>query len=218
MEAFGDVSGHFRGLLGGGCDVVVVGVAVGDGILAGRCPKKTVRNVKDIPEAKWYDLTELQKRRFIDRVADQEALKFGYAKFTRDSLNTIKNHYLLHQNVDFPPAWDLALTGYTYGEVLFEHNAQDESVAVFTLDRVASKPQGKAICQHVQTFVPNINPFLEGSRQSPGIQAADCFAGAVAEDHKYGTSWLDAIDDSRITDCGSAALVQLENDLDEAGI
>lgn len=218
MEAYGDVSGHFRGLLNGSCEVVVVGVAVGDELLAGSCPKKTVRRVDDIPEAKWHSLTDVQKRRFIDCVAEQDRLEFGYATFTRDSLNTLKNHYLLHQNVSFPPDWDLALTGYAYGEVLYEYGAKDESVAAFFLDRVASRSQGEAVCNHVKKFVPNINPFLKGSRESSGIQAADCIAGAIAEDSKNGTNWMGAIDSSRLKNCGSAALVQLENDLDDHGI
>jgi len=213
MDAFGDVSGHFRNLLSAECEVAVVGVALGDGILAGRCPKQTVRNVTDIAEARWNDLTDVQKRRFIDCIADEERLDFGYAKFTRDQLHSLKNHYLLHQVGGMSPAWDLALTGYAYGEILFEAGARDETRNVFKLDRVGSKPQSQVIADHISQFIPNVNPFIEGSRKSAGIQAADCFAGAVAEDHKRGTDWLSEISDDRIVRAGSTALIQLESDL-----
>lgn len=218
MQCFGDVSGHFRGLIKGHCDVVVVGVVVGDMVTAGRCPKKTVREVKDIPEAKWNDLKEVQKRRLLECFAENDLLRFGYALFTRDHLHTLKNHYLLHQNVSFPPAWDLALTGYAYGEILFEYDAVDLSRVTITFDRVASKPQSQAIATHIQQFVSQANPFIKGSRESAGIQAADCFAGAVAEDHKRDTSWLDYLDSDRIVETNHTALVQLENQLSDHGV
>lgn len=63
MEAYGDVSGHFKSLVDGHCEVVVVGVVSGDRIAAGRCPKRTVRSVRNVEEAKWSDLTDVQKRR-----------------------------------------------------------------------------------------------------------------------------------------------------------
>jgi hypothetical protein len=214
MDAFGDVSGGFRGLIKGHCPVVVVGVVIGDRIAAGRCPNKTVRTVEDIPEAKWNDLTETQKRRHFECFGENEHLRFGYARFTSNHLHSLKNHYLLHQDVSFPPAWDLALTGYAYGEILFEYDAREERRVIFEFDRVASKKQSEHVANHIEQFVPEVNPFIKGSRQSSGIQAADCFAGAVAEDHKRGTEWLDFIDSDRIVSCSPMALVQLENDLD----
>lgn len=187
MQAFGDVSGHFKSLIDGHCEVAVVGVVVGDQIAAGRCAKQIVRDVQDIKEAKWNDLTAVQKRRVVECLADSDRLQFGYATFTSDDFHTLRDHYLLHQDVCFPPDWDLALTGYAYGEVLFEHGAPDESRVVFEFDRVASRPQSEAIADHIETFVPDVNPFIAGSHDSAGIQSADCLAGAVAEDYKSDT-------------------------------
>lgn len=215
MQAFGDVSGDLRGLIRGHCDVVVVGVVFGDSIQAGRCPKRTVRRVDDIPEAKWNDLTDVQKRRLFECSRESDDLSFGCAVFQRDKLHTLKDHYLLHQDVEFPPAWDLALTGYAYGEILFDKGAADARRVIFEFDRVASKPQSEAIVDHVQTFVPETKAFIEGSRQSPGIQAADCLAGGIAEDEKSSTEWCETTGEDRIHRCSESALIQLENDLDE---
>jgi len=215
MDGFGDVSGHFRGLLNRECEVVVVGVVMGPRIDAQRCPKKAVRNVQDIKEARWNDLTITQKRRLLDCFSDNENLQFGYSKFTRDKLVRLHSHHLLFQNVEFPPAWDLALTGWAYGEILFEHDAMEERRVIFTFDRVASKPDSNKVVDHVETFV-SVNDFAADSQSSPGVQAADCFAGAVAEDHKRDTDWLSYIDDDRVTDCTSQSLVQLEHALTEA--
>lgn len=214
MQGFGDVAGHFRNLINGECDVVVVGVVFGDTIQAGRCAKQTVRNVKDVEEAKWTQLTDVQKRRFIDCLVDNNDTDLGYAKFTREQLQTLTDQYLLYQDVSFPPDWDLALTGYAYGEVLFENGANDEGHVYFEFDHVASKNQSRDIADHIEEFVPDSNPKYNSSHASQGIQAADCFAGAVAEDHKDGTDWLDPIDRDRITNCSAASLLQLENDLD----
>lgn len=214
MEAFGDVSGHFRGLIQYEVDVVVVGVVFGDRIAAGRCPKRAVRDVTDIPEAKWNDLNDVQKRRLMECFEENDVLEFGYGLFTADHLHTLKNHYLLHQKVSFPPDWDIALTGYVYGDLLFEHGAADARRARFTFDRLASKAQAKAVGRHVKTFVPDADPVVAGSRQSPGIQAADCFAGAVAEDYKSDTEWLEYIDEERITRTSNTALAHLEHDLE----
>jgi hypothetical protein len=161
-------------------------------------------------------MTEVQKRRFMDCFSDIEDLDVGYSLFERDDLHTLKNHYLLHQDISFPPSWDLALTGFAYGEVLFEYG-EDERRNFFEMDRVASAEQSRDVAEHVQTFVENTQVSISGSRQSGGVQAADCIAGAIAEDHKSDTDWLSEIDPGRVTDCGPLALIQLEQKLDAHG-
>ncbi len=200
-------------MIQGHCDVVVVGVVFGDLIQAGRCAKKTVRKISNVDEAKWSDLTDTQKRRFIDCIAGNDDVEFGYAKFTREQMQTLENQYLLYQDVCFPPDWDLALTGYAYGEILFENGAHDEHRISFEFDHVASQKQSDDIVSHIEEFVPGSKPKYNSSHNSLGIQAADCFAGAVAEDHKSDTNWLDTIDRDRVVACSETSLVQLENDL-----
>lgn len=191
----------------------MVAVVAGDHIACAQCPKRAVRRISDISEAKWNTLLETQKRRLFECFADNEHLSFGYALFTRDQLHTLENYHLLYQDVNLSPAWDLALEGYAYGEILFEMGAREEHRCIFTFDRIASKKQSEAVAQHVRHFVPDTKVFIEGSRQNAGIQAADCLAGAVAEDFKRDTNWLDYLSDHDLVECSPASLVQLENDL-----
>jgi len=210
MDYFGDVSGDLRGLLNQNSKVVVVGVVAGDQVSCGRCPKQAVRRVDDIQEAKWNDLTDIQKRRLFECFADQDDLEFGYAVYDRDRLHSMDKYHYLYQDVSFPPDWDLALTGYAYGELLFEMDSPGDQRAIFTFDRVASKPQSKAVKKHVEEFVPDTNVFVGGSQQSGGIQAADCLAGAVAEDIKRDTDWIDHLDRESITTATYTSLAKLE--------
>ena len=215
MDAFGDASGHLRGLLSKDCNVYVAAVVWGDRRSCSRCAKKAVRQASDVAEAKWTDMGDVQKRRMVECLADNDNLRFGYAKIEREQLQNLQLSHLLYQNVSFPPDWDLALEGYAYGEVLFEMGALDEQRATFTFDRVASKPQSEAVKEHVEKFVSDVHVSYNGSRKEGGIQAADCFAGAVAEDAKSDTDWLSNIDDDRIVHVNHSSIAQLEHRLDE---
>jgi|GEM_PF-1805865 len=216
MEYFGDVSGHFKGLLNGHCEVVVVGVVRGDRLAAGKCAKKAVRQVEDIPEARWNDMKDVQKRRFFDCLAERDPLEFGYATFTRENLESLSNTYVLYQqDISLDPDWDLALTGYAYGEIMFELDALEERRdPIFQHDRVSAKTQSQAVADHVQAFLPTASVHYTGSRQEPGIQTADCLAGAIAEDFKKETNWEGYLYEEDLTDCKYNSLVQLEHFLE----
>lgn len=215
MDYFGDVSGHLHGLLHGDCDACVFGVVGGDRIAAGRCPKQAIRRADDIPEARWNDMPEVQKRRFFDCLIDQQdMLTYGYAVIRQEHLETLDKYHLLYQDVEFDIDWDLAFTGYVYGEILFEMNAQEDRRPTFTFDRVASKKQCEQVVEHLQEFISNVKPFYAGSRQEYGIQTADCLAGAIAEDERKGTNWREQLDDGNVVEnAKSTALIQLENSL-----
>lgn len=212
MDYFGDESGHLKGVLNGDCEVFVIGVVGGDRVSCGRCPKQAVRNIKDISEAKWNDLLDKQKRRLFECFRDNDHLEFGYAAFTREQLHSVDLYHYLYQDVSFPPDWDLALTGYAYGEILYEMGAPQEQLATFTFDQIASKKQSKALEDHVNAFVSDVQMFIGKSKQVPGIQAADCLAGGIAEDLKRDTNWLDYLETDAVS-CAETALIQLENDL-----
>lgn len=215
MVYFGDASGHLRGVLNGDCEVYVAAVVGGDKIRCGKCAKQAVRRIDDLPEAKWNSLKQTPKRRLVDCLADHQSISLGVAQFTREKLQSLNNYHLLYQDISFPPDWDLALEGYAYGEILYEMNAKDDQRPVFEFDRVSSKEQSVAVRDHVEKFVPETNIFFQGSRQSNGIQTADCLAGAVAEDFKSNTEWLSRIDDDRIVECSNFSLIQLEQRLSE---
>jgi len=219
MDYFGDESGHLKSLLTGDCEVWTVVVIAGDKVAASRCAKKTVRNVTNVDEAKWNDLTDIQKRRFIDCVSDLDSLEFAHATIERADLNSLQYSHLLYQDVCFPPDWDLTLLGYVYGEALFEFNAPNDHLPPnFRFDRIASQKQSDAVVDHVLTFVPEIpeqNIQHASSKQVSGIQAADCAAGAFAEDIKNGSNWMSEFPDNRLTEVKYAALTQLEHRLHE---
>lgn len=212
---FGDVSGTPRGLLQGGEEVCVVAVVAGDRQDCYRCPKRTVDHVRDISEAKWNDLTHTQKRRFFDCLSENSSdLKLGYAAFTEDDLKTVENYHKLYQDIVFPPAWDLTLRGFAYGEIVFEL-ANDPSNASIEFDRIASQPQCEAVQDAITEFVTGIHSQFKSSRQVPGIQAADCLAGGIAEQLKGGEPWLDYLDSAEVVSCKNTALIQLEHKLTE---
>jgi len=216
MDYFGDASGHLKGLLTHNCEVYVAAVVAGDKISCGRCPKQAIRRINDLEEAKWSDLLDKQKRRVFECFAENQHLEFGYATFSLDMLQSLSKSHLLYQDVCFPPDWDLALEGWAYGEILMEMGAKhDRRPPVFTFDRVASKKQSEDVADHVHKFVDNVKPFIKGSRQSRGIQAADCLAGAVAEDYKSDTDWLGYLEDDRVVECSATAFIQLEHRLGE---
>lgn len=217
MIYFGDVSGDFRGLLRDEVEVCVAAVVGGSRHDCYRCPKKTVRNVQDIPEAKWNDLTRVQKRRFFECLSDHsDALQFGYAAFQKRHLHTLEKYHKLYQDVQFPPAWDLALTGYAYGELLFEMSENSGDDPEFEFDRVASEPQCEGVVTAVRELVEDATSRYKSSRQVPGIQTADCLAGGVAEQYKGGEPWLDYLSPETVTDCRDMTLIQLENKLSES--
>lgn len=91
--------------------------------------------------------------------------------------------------------------------------ALDERRVIFEFDHVASMNQSEDVAEHIQRFVPDVNPYIESSHKSSGVQAADCFAGAVAEDYKRNTSWLEYLESRPMMQCSEATLVQLENQL-----
>lgn len=215
MDYFGDESGHLKSVLQGNEQVSVMAIVAGDKIACAKCPKKTVRNVTDIDEAKWNDLMDKQKRRLFECFADNDYLTFGYAKFTREQLKSVDNDYLLFQDVEIPPAWDLALAGYAYGEILYEMGAREDDRPLFRFDRISSQKQSEHVLDHIKHFVPGVQVMYGGSKQIKGIQAADCLAGAVAEDHKKGTAWLDMLNDDNIVECSYLSLAQLESALHE---
>lgn len=193
----------------------MIAVVAGDRLAASRCSKRAVRNIQDISEAKWADFTRVQKRRLMECLQEQNHLSYGYSTFDKRHLHSLENYHLLYDDVSFPPDWDLALIGYAYGEILFELGALDDNLPVFSFDRVASQNQSDAIVEHVHQFVPRTDVFYEGSRQSYGIQTADCIAGAVREDITRGSDWLSYLSNHETVEARSATLIQLERDLSE---
>jgi hypothetical protein len=180
-----------------------------------RCPKRAVRRVANLDEAKWNDLKSTEKRRFFDCFADNSPpLVFGYAAFRREQLQSIAQYHLLYDDVQFPPAWDIALKAFAYTEILMELSDQDEPL-VFYPDQFASRPQWEALEETIESHLPRVAAETKSSKQVRGIQAADCLAGGIREQENGGEPWLDYLDPSAVTNCNYWALTQLEHRLSE---
>lgn len=217
MEVFGDESGHLRNLLSDNCPQYVLGVVAGDITDCIACPKKSVRQVGNIAEARWSDLNTTQKRRFIDCLATERTdVTFAYVTFEKSDLVDLEHSYLLHQNDGFPYDWDLCVTGYAYAELL-HHIGATELYDCFTFDTFISSKQSDRIAHIIQDEEITLPVESGSSRQVKGIQAADCFAGAVSDHHQGDESWLDSINENRIIDATDYALCRIEKELYEIG-
>ncbi|GGM53182.1 hypothetical protein GCM10009006_37870 [Haloarcula argentinensis] len=215
MPYYGDISGDFRNLLNESCDVVTVAVVGGDLHDCYRCPKRAVRNIQYMDEAKWYEMEPNEKRRFIDCLADNQAdLEFGYAVFEMSDFTTLDSHYKLFQDVSFPPVWDIAIRAFAYIEILEE--LAGGSRAEFYADQFRSAKQSDELCDLIEEFTDGIDVECVSSKQVDGVQAADCLAGAVSEQRKGGTPWLDHFgEEANLEKCSHWALAHLEHKLTE---
>lgn len=210
MPFYGDVSGHFRGLLNGANEVCVVGVVGGPHLDCQRCPKRAVRKIPNIAEAKWNELKEVEKRRFFDCFGENTPpLMFGYATFTRDTLHSMNDYHYIYTE-ETPEPWDVLLTAYAYTEILLELTDRDER-ASFYADRMASERQCRTLVEEIEGKLDRIDADYASSRQEKGIQAADCLAGGVREQKEGNEPWLDYVPDSAVSDCKYWSLTQLEH-------
>ncbi len=194
MELFGDESGHLRSLLKGEEDIFVLGVVAGNEECCMRCPKRAVRRVQDIEEARWNDLTDLQRRRLIDCLTDCEpSLSFGYVAIQREDLLDLDRHYRLYED-DLQYAWDLCVIGDCYAELVGQLTSGDNNFT-FTFDRIFSKKMSNRVTEVIQETTRGLSVQHRSSRKTVGIQTADCFAGAVREHLLKGQPWLEKFQD-----------------------
>ena len=211
---YGDISGSFKGLLSGEtevCVAVIVGGARDDCL---RCPKRTVNNVQDISEARWYDLMETQKRRFIDCIREnRDCLMAGYATIRVGDLKRLSTWYKL-----YPPnevqVWPVLVRSFAYFEI-FNAIADTQERSRFYPDRFHSQPQQKLMEEELSERLPQLEVSASGSRQRQGIQTADCIAGAIREQQIGRNEWESLNDEFLSEDRGDWALNKLEARLSE---
>lgn len=213
MDLFGDESGTLRSVLSGREEICVIAVVGGDQMDCARCPKKAVRRVPDVTEARWSDLMDDQKRRVLDCL-QAEDLQFGVCRITPDALNRLTDAYKLHQDC-LSPAWDLVLKGYAYAELVAAIDSGGQR-SRFRFDMVSDRSNAESIVEIV-TSETNVDADYGNSRQIKGIQAADCIAGATADRVRHDEDWIDRIADDRIVDRTDATLERLKMDLESVG-
>lgn len=190
MELYGDESGHLRSLLEGEEDLFVLAVVAGDPEDCIRCPKRAVRNVTDIEEARWSDLTDTQRRRLVDCLTEFESdMSFGYVAIERRDLLNLQNYYRLYED-DLEYEWDLCVVGDCYASLVGKL-VQSEAGHRFTFDRLFSKKMSDSVTEVMRETTSELEIRHGNSRKEVGIQAADCLAGAVREHRLEGRNWLD---------------------------
>ncbi|WP_135854716.1 DUF3800 domain-containing protein [Halorussus salinus] len=210
MELYGDESGHLRSLLEGDEDLFVLAVVAGEAERCIRCPKRTVRNVTNIEEAKWSELTDTQRRRMVECLIEcEQDLSFGYVTIDQSALLQLQAHYRLYED-DLRYAWDLCVIADCYASIIGEL-LQDRSGHIFTFDRLFSKKMSGRIIETMTETTPELKVRHEDSRKVTGIQTADCFAGAVRADRLQGQNWLDQFEE--VSDVTESALVTVEERL-----
>ncbi|MEZ3116580.1 hypothetical protein RYH80_11745 [Halobaculum sp. MBLA0147] len=209
MPYFGDASGDLRGVIHGNCEVYVAGVVAGETNECRRYAKRTVDDVRDVPEARWNDLFQEQKRRLFGRLADSR-LEFGVATVTSHGLHQLADAHLLYDG-RFDLEWDLALRARAYTELVRRLDDHTEATRdTLTFDRVASARQSEAIRERIEELSSTLSAEFRGSRQEKEVQTADCLAGAAAADHKRDAGWLDRLGSERVVRCGGHVLDEFE--------
>lgn len=210
MELYGDESGHLRSLLDGDEDLFVLAVVAGNAECCMRCPKRAVRNVTNIEEARWNDLTATQRRRLVDCLAECEPdLSLGYVAIEQCDLRQLQGHYRLYEG-DLKYDWDLCVIADCYASVV-EELLQSEGNYTFTFDRLFSKKMSGRVVEAMHETTPELEICHDDSRKVAGIQTADCFAGAVREDRLREQNWLDEFEE--VSDATKFALATIEDRL-----
>lgn len=177
MKAYGDESGNFNNLLSGNEPYFALAVVAGEGVDCQACSKRTVRNASQMKEAKWNDLTDVQKRRFLDSVSER-GLDVCYTVVEFDQFDRMRHGYALHhaELMDVRPA--SFVTGAMYAALLL---SLDASVSKFQFDRVWSQKISAEVIDVMADVGTDVDAEEVISSQSKGVQTADCAAGAARE-------------------------------------
>lgn len=136
LWAFGDESGNFRNLLNGHCSHFSLSIVVGDRFASMGCVKGAIRRAEDLQEARWNELTDLQKRRVIDEI-NSRAVEIFYLVIDRDDLRDIKHNFALYDADRMTVRPSSYATATMYAALLGEAGLQD--IDRFNFDRITSR-------------------------------------------------------------------------------
>jgi hypothetical protein len=190
MPAFGDESGNFRNLLSGNEPYFVLAVAAGERTACGACAGRTIRLSDSMKEAKWNDLVDVEKRRFLESVSDR-SVQVAYAVAERSDFDRMRHSYALYDETRMHVRPTSFVTGAMYAALLLSF---EESVRTFEFDKVWSDDISAAVVDVLNEVGTSFDATPVISSQSKGVQTADCAAGAVRE-HALSGGWQSALRD-----------------------
>ena len=208
MYAFGDESGNFRNLLSGNEPYFALAVVAGDSDACRACAARTIRLSDSMKKAKWNELTDVEKRRFIDTVSDRD-VRVAYAVTEQSDFNRMRHSYALYEAGRMGIRPTSFVTGTMYAALLLSF---EDSVSTFEFDKVWSDDISETVVGVLQEVGASFDPSPVISSQSKGVQTADCAAGAVRE-HVLDGGWQSALRDWR--DESEYALATVEKWLSE---
>lgn len=211
MRYFGDESGNFNQAATDQNDVFAMAVIGGESPHPSRCPKYAIRE-SNKQEAKWNDLTEWEKSRFVNCLDDlDKPISIAHFTLTYDDIRLIPVNYELYSdNGGVEPNMALDVKGIGYGCLLAQLDAAEKKISHFTFDQVISTRQSRRIDNRLTKKVVLDEVSFANSRMTTGIQAADCIAGAAREDRLKGTNWLSEISEKRTHDIRNYVQGELE--------
>lgn len=209
---FGDESGNFRGLLSGNEQYFGVAVVKGEASECARCPKRAVRRASGVEEARWSDLTDVQRRRVSDCIQSVDGLEAAVAVIESRNINRLTHGYVLRQDsLEYDN--DMVVLACLYGAALAQLDIMSVQNPQFTFDRCISVKMSNQVCELLQNSgLPGVIEH-RASKAVRGIQLADCVIGAFVSDRYAGTEYLAGGPVTEITTYGLAVLEKTLSDL-----
>lgn len=208
---FGDESGNFRGLLSGNEHYFGVAVVKGEPEQCARCPKRAVRRASNVREARWADMTSVQRRRISDCIRSVGSLEAATVIVEPDDLRMLTNGFVLRQDSRGYDNDMIALACF-YGAAIAELGITQESRPTFTFDRCISRSASDQVRDLLKENGFNGCINHRSSTEVRGIQLADCIIGAAVSDEFDDTEYLK---ECPITDISQYGMAVLEKTLSE---
>lgn len=211
MEIYGDESGHLRSLRDGNCPIFVLGVVAGPDPDCTYCASRAVRHEGNLDEAKWNEMEQVTKRRFVDCLVEHAPeIELGYVAIRKTDLDRLDDHHLLYRDEAGLRDWDLYLMAFGYAEILASFGIEDTRHQRFRFDRFSGADQSDTIAEVLDREYSRMQIVHDPSHRRKGIQTADCFAGAVSDSLCGDAQWLQELPTGNIVTPSDFALARLE--------
>jgi len=192
-----------------------MGIVYGNELDCQRCPQRTLRRLDDVPEVKWNNLRNHQKRRVIECI-DDEIERIHWITIDRQMLNDLDHSYALYNHDVFDIERDLAIIAIGYREMLFPIDTSSGNQYEFIFDQLFDSHTSGAVNSKINRSLDEWSVEYGNSRRIGGIQSADCVAGAASEDYSTDSDWLDIIAEDKSESFTDEMLMRVEHRLHES--